>query len=59
MARVGSATEYCAELLRQKNISLIYEMNPGGHFQNPQERLLKGILAMTGTPDPCLSKSSS
>ena len=32
-----------ADLLSHEGINTVFEQNPGGHFQEPVERLSKGI----------------
>ena len=43
MAAVEDCTRQAAELLHEWNIPLIFEMNPGGHFQNIPGRIARGI----------------
>ena len=43
MAAVEDCTRRAAELLREWNIPVMFEMNPGGHFQNIPDRIARGI----------------
>lgn len=43
MAAVEDCTRWTAELLRGWNIPVMFEMNPGGHFQNILGRIARGI----------------
>ena len=43
MAAVEDCTRQAVELLREWNIPVIFEMNPGGHFQNIPGRIARGI----------------
>ena len=43
MARVEDATRACEELLRKRGVPVTLQMNPGGHFQDPEGRMLKGL----------------
>ena len=43
MAAVEDCTRQAAELLREWNIPVIFEMNPGGHFQDIPGRIARGI----------------
>ena len=43
MAAVEDCTRRAAELLREWNIPIILEMNPGGHFQDIPGRIARGI----------------
>ncbi len=43
MKEVQDNTAYAAERLSAQGVQIRYELNPGGHFVNPDERLAKGI----------------
>ena len=43
MAVVEEHMAKAADLLAQEGADTIFEQNPGGHFQEPVERLTKGI----------------
>ena len=43
MAAVEDCTRRAAELLRKWNIPVMFEMNPGGHFQDIPVRIARGI----------------
>ena len=43
MAAVEDCTHRAAELLREWNIPVFFEMNPGGHFQDIPGRIARGI----------------
>ncbi len=43
MARVEDSTRECHRILTEKGIPCIFEMNSGGHFEDPHGRLAKGI----------------
>ncbi len=43
MAQVQSATEEITALLREKGVSASFTLNPGGHFDAPDERLADAI----------------
>lgn len=43
MATVEGCTRRTAELLRGWGIPTIFEMNPGGHFQDVSDRIARGI----------------
>ena len=43
MAAVEDCTLQAAELLREWNIPVMFEMNPGGHFQDIPGRIARGI----------------
>ena len=43
MAAVEDCTRQTAELLREWNIPVMFEMNPGGHFQDIPGRIARGI----------------
>ena len=43
MAAVEDRTHQAAEFLREWNIPVMLEMNPGGHFQNIPDRIARGI----------------
>ena len=48
MAVVEDCTRQAAELLRKWNIPVIFEMNPGGHFQDIPSRIARGIDQLMG-----------
>ena len=43
MAAVEDCTRQAAELLRAWNIPVVFELNPGGHFQDIPGRIARGI----------------
>ena len=43
MAAVEDCTRQTAELLRERNIPVVFEMNPGGHFQDIPGRIARGL----------------
>ena len=43
MAAVEDCTRHTAELLREWNIPVVFEMNPGGHFQDIPGRIARGL----------------
>ena len=43
MAAVEDCTRRTAELLRERNLPVMFEMNPGGHFQDIPGRIVRGI----------------
>ena len=43
MAAVEDCTHQATELLREWNIPVMFEMNPGGHFQDIPGRIARGI----------------
>ena len=43
MAAVEDCTRQAVELLREWNIPVMFEMNPGGHFQDIPGRIARGI----------------
>lgn len=46
MAAVEDCTRQTAELLQSWDIPTIFEMNPGGHFQDVPDRIARGIGAL-------------
>ena len=48
MAAVEDCTRQAVELLREWNIPVMFEMNPGGHFQDIPGRIARGIDQLTG-----------
>ena len=48
MARVGQCTESTEALLRSSGIVTALEWNPGGHFNEPEMRMAKAVLALIG-----------
>ena len=48
MAAVEDCTRRAAELLREWDIPVFFEMNPGGHFQNIPGRIARGIDQLMG-----------
>lgn len=46
MAAVEDCTRQVADLLQGWDISTIFEMNPGGHFQDVLDRIARGIRAL-------------
>ena len=49
MAAVEDCTRQAAELLREWNIPVVFEMNPGGHFQDIPGRIAQGIHQLMGS----------
>ena len=49
MAAVEDCTRQTAELLREWNIPVMLEMNPGGHFQDIPDRIARGISQLMGS----------
>ncbi|NBI67903.1 alpha/beta hydrolase [Pseudoflavonifractor sp. 60] len=49
LAAVEDCTSRAAELLRTHNISVVFEMNQGGHFQDISARIARGIRALEGS----------
>ena len=49
MAAVEDYTHQAAELLREWNIPIMLEMNPGGHFQDIPGRIARGINQLMGS----------
>ena len=47
MAAVEDRTRRTAELLREWDIPVMFEMNPGGHFQDIPGRIVRGINHLT------------
>ncbi len=43
MATVEDCTRAAAELFRSRGANVKFELNPGGHFENPEKRLAAGI----------------
>ena len=48
MAAVEDCTRQAVELLREWNIPVMFEMNPGGHFQDIPGRIARGISQLMG-----------
>lgn len=48
MAAVEDCTRAAAELFRSRGTNVEFELNPGGHFENPEERLAKGVAFSMG-----------
>ena len=48
MARVGLCTERTEALLRAAGTETALEWNPGGHFNDPEERMAKAVRALLG-----------
>ena len=46
MQRVRIATETAKQIIAAQGIPCAFELNPGGHFQDPAERQKKAILAL-------------
>ena len=46
MAVVEDRTRQTAELLQAKGIPVVFELNPGGHFNDAPARIAKGINAL-------------
>ena len=50
MAEVEDCTRRAAELLRKWDIPVMFEMNPGGHFQDIPDRIARGINQLMESP---------
>jgi hypothetical protein len=48
MAVIGERTKEAVALLNQKGVNTIFVENHGGHFQEPIERLARGIRWVLG-----------
>ncbi len=48
MARVGLCTERTEALLRAAGAETTLEWNPGGHFNDPEERMAKAVRTLLG-----------
>ena len=48
MGRVGTCTEETAALLRASGVETALEWNPGGHFNEPEARMAKAVVALLG-----------
>ena len=48
MAAVENCTRQAVELLREWNIPVMFEINPGGHFQDIPGRIARGISQFMG-----------
>ena len=48
MAAVEDCTRQAVELLREWDIPVFFEMNPGGHFQDIPGRIARGINQLMG-----------
>ena len=46
MATVGTCFESVIKILQKQNIHLMYEYNPGNHFQDVELRMTKGIQSL-------------
>ena len=46
MATVEDCTRAAAEFLQKNGVAVQFELNPGGHFNEPDTRLAKGLLAL-------------
>ena len=46
MQRVRTATEAAKQIIAARGIPCAFELNPGGHFQDPAERQKKAVLAL-------------
>ena len=47
LTRVEEETAACAAILKEKGVHVKREMNPGGHFADGEERLLKALRWLT------------
>ena len=52
MATVEDCTRAAAEHLRQHGKAVRFELNPGGHFNDPAARLQKGVLSLLSPASP-------
>lgn len=48
MAAVEDCTKLTVELFRSRGVPTLFELNPGGHFSEPNARLAKGIAFAMG-----------
>jgi len=48
MARVGEETERTERLLHASGLETLLEWNPGGHFNDPEARMLRAAAALLG-----------
>ena len=46
MQRVRVATEQAREIITKQGVSCAFELNPGGHFQDPLGRQKRAVLAL-------------
>lgn len=46
LSLVEARTEQCAALLASRGVRTVFEHNPGGHFDDPNGRLARGISAL-------------
>ena len=46
MSMVQDNTERLVNLYKAKGIDVVYELNPGNHFQDPAKRMAKGIARL-------------
>ena len=46
MAAVEDCTRAAADFLQENGVAVRFELNPGGHFNDPSARLAKGLLAL-------------
>ena len=46
MATVGTCFESVIKILQKQSIHLMYEYNPGNHFQDVELRMTKGIQSL-------------
>ena len=46
MQRVRAATEEAQAVIEAQEVPCAFELNPGGHFQDPAERQKKAVLAL-------------
>ena len=46
LAKVEDKTLKTAEILREKGVEILFELNEGNHFTHPEIRLAKGVAAL-------------
>ena len=46
MQRVRTATEQARDIITKQGVSCAFELNPGGHFQDPLGRQKRAVLAL-------------
>lgn len=49
LAAVGRCTQEAERLLKQKGASTLFELNPGGHFDDSAQRLARGVAFLTNS----------
>lgn len=46
MQRVHIATEQAKAIVERRGVPCLFELNPGGHFQNPMDRQRRALLSL-------------